>query len=106
MTTTRDLLDCLGRDSLVRLIRDRGLIPDRENDERRKTLAHSYHGDIEALIDELSRADLVSIFRQLVFEVGGEEVYLPNPGKYRLEELRAFALRGFAGRRVRVPGDF
>lgn len=106
MSSARELLNCLGRSTLVRLIRERGLAPTRENDERRKTLAHSYHGDVEALINELSRAELVEILRQLTFFVGDEEVYLPNPGKYRLDELRAFGIRGFAGRRVRIAGEF
>lgn len=102
----RYLLDCLGRDTLVRLIRERGLSSARENDERRKTLSHSYHGDIETLVRDLSRAELVSIFKQLTFFVGDEEMYLANPGKYRHEELRAFGIRAFAGRRVRVVGEF
>lgn len=106
MTGTRELLDCLGRTTLVRLIHERGLAASRENDERRKTLAHSYRGDVETLIGELNRQELVEIFRQLTFEVGGEAVYLPNPGKYRLDELRAFAVRAFAGRRVRIVGEF
>jgi hypothetical protein len=106
VSTARELLDCLGRSALVRLIRERGLAPARENDERRKTLAHSYRGDVEALIDDLSRAELVEVFRQITFVVGDEELYLANPGKYRLDELRAFAIRAFAGRRVRIPGEF
>jgi hypothetical protein len=105
-TTTRELLDCLGRSTLVRLIYQRGLAPSRENDERRKTLAHSYRGDVEGLVGDLNRQDLITLFRQLTFVVGHEEVYLSNPAKFRLEELRAFAIRGFVGRRVRIPEDF
>ncbi|MFO0570175.1 MAG: hypothetical protein U0263_31315 [Polyangiaceae bacterium] len=78
----------------------------RENDERRKTLAHSYRGDVEALINDLGRQELVEIFRQLTFDVGGDEMYLPNPVKYRHDELRAFAIRAFVGRRVRIVGEF
>jgi hypothetical protein len=106
VSTTRDLLDCLGRTTLVRLIRVRGVAPSRENEERRKTLAHSYRGDVEALIFDLSRQDLVTVFREAIFVVGGEDVYLANPAKYRLDELQAFGLRAFAGRRVRTVGEF
>ena len=106
MTGTREILDCLGRTTLVRLIHERGLAVSRENDERRKTLAHSYRGDVEALVGQLNRQELVEVFRQLTFEVGGEEVYLPSPAKYRHDELRAFAIRGFVGRRVRITGEF
>jgi hypothetical protein len=106
MSTARDLLDCLGRSTLVRLIQERALSTSRENDERRKTLAHSYRGDQEALVHDLNRAELVLIFRKLTFFIGGEEFYLSNPAKYRLEELRAFAIRAFAGRRVHIVGEF
>jgi hypothetical protein len=105
-TTSRELLDCLGRKTLVRLIYERGLLPSRENDERRKTLAHSYRGDVEALINDLNRQELITVFRSLVFVVNREVVELPNPGQYRLDELRAFAIRGFVGRRVRIAGEF
>lgn len=106
MSTTRTLLDCLGRDSLVRLVYDRGLPTSRENDERRETLARSYRGDVEALIHDLSRSDLVEVFRQLTFSIGDVESFLSNPMKYRHDELRAFATRAFAGRRVRIVADF
>ncbi len=106
MIPVRRLLDCLGRGSLVRLIRERGLVRSLENEERRKTLAHSYHGDVEALVGDLNRQELVHLFRQLTFEVGGTPMYLPSPGKYSLDDLRAFGIRAFAGRRVRVAGEF
>lgn len=61
-TTPRDILDVLGRDTLVRLIRGRNLSASRENDDRRTSLSRSYRGDVEALILELSRAELVEVF--------------------------------------------
>jgi hypothetical protein len=90
----------------VRLVRERDVATSRENEERRKTLAHSYRGDVEALIYDLKRSELVTLFRQLIFDVGGEDVYLPNPAKYSLGELQAFGVRAFAGRRVRIVGEF
>lgn len=106
MSTVRQLLECLGRESLVRLMRERGLSATRTNEARRERLARSYRGDVEALIQDLNRDELVSIFRRATFTLKDEELFLPSPGKYRLDELRAFALRAFAGRRVRIPGDF
>lgn len=102
----RALLDLLGRETLVRLTRERGLAPTRENDERRKALAHSYHGDVETLIHDLTRQELVDLFRSCTFDVRGVECFVSNPGKYRQDELHAFAIRAFAGRRVRIPADF
>lgn len=87
-------------------MRARQLAPTRENDERRKSLAHSYHGDVEALVLALTRQELVDVFKLCTFEVRGAEVRVSNPGKYRLDELQAFAIRAFAGRRVRIPADF
>lgn len=87
-------------------MRERGLAPTRENDERRKALAHSYHGDVEALILDLTRQELVEIFKGCTFEVRGVESRVSNPAKYRHDELQAFAIRAFAGRRVRIPADF
>lgn len=106
MSTTRTLLDCLGRDSLVRLIVARGLPRSRENDERRETLARSYRGDVAALINDLTHAELVDVFRQLSFHVDGEDCYLSNPGKYRRDELRLFAARAFAEQDVELPAPF
>lgn len=106
MSTNRSLLDLLGRDTLVRLMRERGLAPTRENDERRKALAHSYRGDVEALVLDLSRQELVEVFKSCTFEVRGVESRVSNPAKYRHDELQAFAIRAFAGRRVRIPADF
>lgn len=106
MSTNRTLLDLLGRDTLVRLSRERDLAPTRENDERRKALAHSYHGDVESLVLDLTRHELVDLFMNCTFDVRGVESYLLNPAKYRLDELQAFAIRAFAGRRVRIPADF
>ena len=106
MSTNRWILDLLGRETLVRLMRERDLAPTRENDERRKALAHSYHGDVEALILALTRQELVHIFKVFTFDVSGVESRLSNPGKYRLDELQAFAMRAFAGRRVRIPAGF
>ncbi len=106
MSTNRELLDLLGRDTLVRLMRERTLAPTRENDERRKALAHSYHGDVEQLILDLSRQELLEVFKNCTFDVRGVESCVSNPGKYRHDELQAFAIRAFAGRRVRIPADF
>lgn len=104
--TARDLLDCFGRSTLVRLIHERGLATSRENDERRKTLAHSYHGDVESLINDLDRDELITLFEQMTFVVRDEEVHLPVPDRYGLDDLRAFAIRAFVGRRVRIAGEF
>ncbi len=106
MASVRELLECLGRDGLVRLMRERGLPPTRENDDRRSCLARSFRGDVSGFISELTREELVSIFRSSTFEVRGDEAYLSNPSKYRLDELRAFALNAFAGLDVRTPGEF
>src|SRR5581483_7365318 len=105
-TTPRQLLDYLARSTLVRLIYQRGLPTSRENDERRSTLARSYRGDVEALVSDLNRQELIMLFDELNFFVDGEWVYLSNPGKYRLEDLRAFAIAGFANRPVPIPGEF
>jgi len=80
MTTARDPLDYLGRSTLVRLIQERTLSTSRENDERHKTLAHSYRRDQEAFVNDLNRAELVLLFRKLTFLIGDEEFYLSNPG--------------------------
>ena len=106
MTTPRDILDVLGRDTLVRLIRERNLSASRENDDRRTSLSRSYRGEVETLILELSRTELIEVFRAMWFWVGEEKMELRNPSQYRLEELRAFAIRAFVGRRVRTVADF
>jgi hypothetical protein len=106
MTKVRELLDVLGRDTLVRLTRNRGLPAASENDERRRALAYSYRGDVEALILDLSRQELVELFKQLQFGIRGVECCLPGPNKYRHHELQAFAIHAFAGRRVRIPCKF
>lgn len=100
------LLDCLGRDSLVRLIYERGLPTSRRNDDRSETLARSYRGDVATLINDLSQADLVEVFRKLTFEIDGVECYLSNPGKYRRDDLRTFATKAFAGEDVPLPAPF
>ncbi len=106
MSTNRALLDFLGRSALVRLMRERNLTPTRENEERRKSLAHSYRGDVEALILDLTRQELVELFKVCSFGYKGVESCVANPAKYRLEELQAFAIRAFAERRVRIPAEF
>src|SRR5690349_15739882 len=97
VSVTSTLLDCLGRDSLVRLIYERGLPTSRRNDDRSETLARSYRGDVATLINDLSQADLVEVFRKLTFKIDGVECYLSNPGKYRRDDLRTFAIKAFAG---------
>lgn len=106
MSTNRALLDALGRETLVRLMRERDLAPTRENDERRRSLAHSFHGDVEALVLALTRQELVDVFKGYTFDIRGVESFVSNPAKYRLPELQAFAIRAFAGRRVRIPAAF
>lgn len=58
-------------------MRDRGLAPTSENDERRKALAHSYHGDVEALVLDTSRQELVELFKSS-FEARGVESFMSN----------------------------
>jgi hypothetical protein len=103
---TKQILDGLGADSLGRLSRDRGLVVRLENSDRRESLARSYNSDIESLVRDLTRPELVDTFRAIAFELDGKVMCLSNPAKYGLDELRAFAMPAFAGRRVPVPGSF
>jgi len=107
MMKPAEVLDCLTRKALVRLVRLRGLSTSNSNDDRKATLARSYRGNVEELINELTRAELLNVFRSYNwFEVRGRRVWLRNPSQYRLEELRAFAIRAFAERPVRIVADF
>ncbi|MGE0402499.1 MAG: hypothetical protein AB7T06_37705 [Kofleriaceae bacterium] len=102
-----EVLDCLDRKALVRLVRLRGLSTSNSNDDRKATLARSYRGDVEALINDLSRGELLEVFLSFNwFEVRGRRLWLRNPSQYRHDELRAFAIRAFAERPVRIVADF
>lgn len=105
MSTVRLLLECLGQESLGRLLRDRGLTAGRKSEDRRRRLTRSYRGDVEAFVHDLQRTDLVSIFRQVAVDLDGEEWSLRSPGRYRLDELRAFALQAFSGSPRYIASD-
>ncbi len=107
MMKPAEVLDCLDRKALVRLVRLRGLSTSNANDDRKATLARSYRGDVEALINDLTRAELLEVFLSFNwFEVRGRRLWLRNPSQYRHDELRAFAIRAFAERPVRIVADF
>lgn len=91
---TRDLLDEFNQDTLIRLMRERGLPPTRANEDRRKALAHSFRGDLVALLELVTKQELVDFFARSTFYADGrEDFHLPNPTKFRLDELRDFVVK-------------
>lgn len=101
--SVRDLLDELPRDALVRLIYARNLPSSRSNDERRKTLAHSYHGKMVEFLDDLLRKELIELFR-IDYSVDEHTYALPNATKYAHDELLRIAKEFFV--RGKVPAEF
>jgi len=65
MIKIRAALNLLDQRTLVQLAESRGVRGGRSNDERREALARSYRGNGNALVAELSRADLQMILREL-----------------------------------------
>lgn len=106
MGTIRYLLNRLDRDALVRLRHLRGLRGGDNNDERRETLARSYRGDVDELIQQLDHGELVTIFDAVCFVISGERMHLPDAEKYGVDDLRRFARKAFAGARLRGPSPF
>lgn len=106
MGVIRQLLNELDRGKLVRLQRLRGLPAGDNNGERRETLARSYRGDLEELIEQLEHADLVAIFDKMTLTISGQRMYLPNAKKYGVDDLRRFARKAFAGARLLGPSPF
>ena len=62
--SVREVLTPLGKPALVRLCSIRGLLVSGTKSELRKRLAYSYRGDVEAVLDELRRVDLLIVGRQ------------------------------------------
>lgn len=99
----RRLLDLLGLDALHLLQVQRGLGTRRDNDERRKAIARSYRGDVEAFLDDLRQRDLLELLDRDYF-LEGSLYRPPHLRSLRQDELLRIARKLFVKRQI--PSDF
>lgn len=113
MASVRDFLNPLGRNALVRLCHLRNLRRASTNDDRKRLLAHSYHGNLNALIDDMYRYELVASLESLVIPTNGTDFSLYRPSQYghaKLQDLARQCILSHLGdewRQISVdPNDF
>lgn len=91
----RDLLNCLDQEALTQLIRHKGLTTSRFLDEKRKTLAYSYRGNLKQLIEKLRKKDLINISNKIGFTINEVEYSVPNLVTMRTKEIKDIAIDVF-----------
>jgi hypothetical protein len=92
VATVRDCLDFLGRDALGRLATIRSVRTARTLDDRRKILAYSYRGDIETLLRDLRREDLIGILADGIV-IDDREYTVPGLARLSVGEIRDLAIK-------------
>ena len=92
--SVRNILDYLGQDALIRLIKLRDVKTSPTLYEKRTTLAHSYQGKIGQLCLDLRRQDLIDILNDGI-TLKGLEYYIPNLSIMKVDEIRKLAVNIF-----------
>ncbi len=87
MVMVREVLDCLGQGALGRLAEIRNVATARELSERRRILAHSYRGDVSALLGDLRREDLIALLEEGI-DMDGTAYSVPGLFRMNVDELR------------------
>ena len=89
--TVQEMLGYLGQASLIRLINLRSVRTSQTLDQKRVTLAYSYKGNVEQLISDLRREDLINILEKGV-TFKGDDYYIRNLSTMRVNEIRKLAI--------------
>lgn len=101
----RETLDGLQRETLARLLRERGLPLGGSLPEKRKHLSYSYRGNLSELVYALQRQELVAYFDGYYLQRDGVDFELPSPSSHSKDELQRLLIRFYEDGRG-VPTDF
>ena len=99
--TVKEILDCLDQEALTRLVKVRNVKTSRTLKEKRKTLAHSYKGDLEYLINEdLRKGDLINIISKAGIIINEAKYFVPNLAAMKIDDIKKLAIEAFCHEKI------